>query len=119
MNPDIVAIQLRGNDIAATSSPNDIFQTLLELQTDLQTADIKEVYFAGKVARGNFGKSPGLTATSFDKQRNKINRLMKTRLNYIKLRVKFQQDYDRDLVHFNNSGLRTQFLSLRRPFFRC
>ncbi|OWF41035.1 hypothetical protein KP79_PYT18979 [Mizuhopecten yessoensis] len=84
-NPDIVVIQLGGNDIAATSSPNDIFQTLLKLQTDLQTAGIKEVYFTEIVPRGNFDKSPGLTATSFDKQRNKINRLMKTRLNNNKL----------------------------------
>ncbi|OWF36106.1 hypothetical protein KP79_PYT08466 [Mizuhopecten yessoensis] len=87
-NPDILVIQLGGNDISATSSPNYIFQTLIRLQMDLYNAGIKEVYFAGIVPRGHFGKSPGLTATSFEKQRNKINQLMMTRLNYIKLRVK-------------------------------
>ncbi|XP_033730279.1 uncharacterized protein LOC117319617 [Pecten maximus] len=116
-NPDVVLIQLGGNDISATSSPNDIFQRLLTLQVDLHHAGIQEVYFTEIVRRGNFDKSPGLTATSFEKQRKKINRLLLTRPRYIKIRVNFPEDYDRDQVHFNDSGLRTQFHALRRPFF--
>ena len=118
--PDVVVIQLGGNDIGATTSPTDIFDRLMDLNRDLHDAGIPDVFFTEIVRRGNFDKSPGLTKTSFDKQRNKINRLMKTRLkdHYIDLRVHYPADYDHHLVHFNHFGLRTQFHALRRPFLR-
>ncbi|XP_069121492.1 uncharacterized protein [Argopecten irradians] len=115
--PDVVVVQLGGNDISATSSPNEIFQRLQTLQTDLLRAGIQKIYFAEILRRGNFTKSPGLTQTSFNKQWNKINRLTQTKLNFIRIHVKFPDHYLHDLVHLNDTGLQTQFLSVRRPMF--
>ena len=119
--PETVVIQLGGNDISAASSPNQIYEKLMELTVYLKDKGINNVCVVKIVKRGCFVKSPGLTNDSFNKQRNKINRLLKCSLkdNFINLRVNFPKDYDNQLVHFNDSGLNKQFFAVRRPFFKA
>ena len=71
------------------------------------------------IQHGNFSEVPGLTLISSNKQRNKINRCLKTRLQdrFINLRVQYPSDYDTSVVHLKDSGLRKPFFALRRPFF--
>ena len=106
-----------------TETHADIVQTyqkLMELTVYLKDNGINNVYVAEIVKRGCFVKSPGLANDSFNKQRNKINRLLKGSLkdNFINLRVNFPKDYDNQIVHFNQCGLYKQFFAIRRPFLR-
>ena len=70
------------------------------------------------IQRGNFSKVPGLTLTSSNKQRNKINLKTGLKERFIDLRVQCRSDYKTSLLCLNDSGLRKQFFALRQPFFK-
>ena len=93
----------------------------MELTVFLKDNGINKVYVVEIVKRRCFVKSPGLTNDSFNKQRNKINKLLKGSLkdNFINLKENFPKDYDNQFVHFNQSGLNKQFFAVRRPFFKA
>ncbi|KAK3107288.1 hypothetical protein FSP39_011166 [Pinctada imbricata] len=78
--PDIVFICLGGNDISATSSPCEIVRNIKTLVNELISTGVRRVLVSEVLERGDFTKAPGLTKDSFDKQRKKINQMLKSKL---------------------------------------
>ncbi|OWF45502.1 hypothetical protein KP79_PYT24155 [Mizuhopecten yessoensis] len=116
---DAVLIQLGGNDIRQNSNPREIFNRLSVLEETLAEKGAA-VYIAEICRRGDFSKAPGLSAESFNKQRNAINRFLRTKYGTRVIRVPLQYpaDYDDTLVHFSEAGIRKYFFVVRRFFSR-
>lgn len=89
--PDVVFINVGGNDLTTKSNPREIYDRILSLVDELKQAGVKVVYVAGIMARGDFSKSPDpdMNQQSFDLQRRKINTLLAKELRdrFVKLAV--------------------------------
>lgn len=117
--PDIVFIQLGGNDISKSKTPSDLVGDLIKLVDNFKSAGVKQVYIGEILERGDFTKSPGVDITFFNSVRKFVNRRLvkiygKHVINF--LQVRFPRDYLDDKVHLNSNGLRTYYLKLRRLF---
>ena len=58
LKPDVVFINVGGNDLTTTSSPRQVFDRILGLTVELQQAGIKDIYVTEILTRGDFSKCP-------------------------------------------------------------
>lgn len=115
--PDVILINLGGNDIHSQSVPTDIANKLVALVETLKSHGTKSVYVAEICERGRFIKDPNLTKKSFNAQRKKINKLIHRQecVKFAELNMRFPKDYDNDKVHFSKpKGQRKYMYFLRR-----
>ena len=115
--PDIVILNISGNDIHSKSEPKRIAEKVLALVSTLKSNGVKTVYFLEICERGRFPKDKKLTKKSFNAQRRKINKLLNKSgaLQFVKLGMRFPKDYDKDKVHFSKpEGQRKFMYSCRR-----
>ncbi|OWF35501.1 hypothetical protein KP79_PYT16799 [Mizuhopecten yessoensis] len=112
--PDTVFLHLCGNDITADSTARDVFDSLAMLIDELYRNGVKRFCVGDILTRGSFTKCPGLDKESFDRQRTKINKLL--RKNYSDIYSfphKYPEDYStKDKVHIATKGnsMRKYFL---------
>ena len=104
LKPDVVFINVGGNNLTTTSSPRQVFDRILGLTVELQQAGIKDIYVTEILTRGDFSKcpDPNMDKVCFDRQRKKINTLLGCQLkgNFIRFPdIHFPGDYLPDLVH--------------------
>lgn len=128
LGPDVVFINVGGNDLTTTSNPREIYDKILSLVDELKAVGVKVVYVAEIMTRGDFSKCPDpkMNKTSFDLQRKKINTLLAKKLKdtFVKFSdVRYPADYTKDLVHLlefatttNNTGIKKYESRLRRIF---
>lgn len=121
LQPDVVFMNVGGNDLTTTSDPNNVYEQIMALVDDLKGVGVKDVYVAEIMPRGDFSMNPDpkMNQTSFERQRRKINYLLaktvKTRC--VKFAdVLFPDEYSTDEVHLANSGLKKYESRLRRIF---
>ena len=113
--PELVILWLGGNDISHDSSPRMIYERLCNIALELKLHGVKKVFVCEVIERGCFEKSKSsglLTAVSFNRQRKKINSLLASSSDVSVLRmnkIKYDTDYNTDLVHLNDSGWKKFF----------
>ena len=122
--PDIVFLHFGGNDIRENSSCKAVCENIKFIVDELYRAGNKVVFVAEICERGNFTKAPGLTYDIFKKQKNTVNRSLQKLFGdkFVKFKdISFPNDYDKDLVHFSDSGMKKYFYRIRRTFLssRC
>ena len=118
LRPDVVFINVGGNDLTTTSNPREVYDRILGLVDELKQVGVKVVYVAEILTRGDFRKCPDpkMNKESFDLQRKKINTLLAKQLKerFLKFSdIRYPNDYSTDLVHLldfstatNNTGLK-------------
>lgn len=123
--PTHVFIHLGGNDISSTSSPREIANRLLELRDHFLANGVRKVWVGEIMPRGRFGRSPGLTGQSFEKQRKSINQILHRQIgpwltfffmHAFTLDGKNSPDYSKDMVHLSPSGMTKYQAVIRRSF---
>ncbi|OWF36980.1 hypothetical protein KP79_PYT02494 [Mizuhopecten yessoensis] len=107
----------------AESKPRDIFNRIVSLVETLRDSGTTRVLVAEILPRGSF-KAPGLNKTVFDRQRNKINALLRKKYDKDFVRfpdIKYPTDYLPDLVHLDtretttkNTGMKKYASRIRR-----
>ena len=122
--PDVVFLHIGGNDIRVNSSCKAVCENIKFIVDELYRAGNKVVFVAEICERGNFTKAPGLTYDIFKKQKNTVNRSLQKLFGdkFVKFKdISFPNDYDKDLVHFSDSGMKKYFYRIRRTFLssRC
>ena len=122
--PDVVFIHIGANDISKDSSCKTICENIQSLVGVIYKAGAKVVFVAEICQRGNFTKASGLTFQTYSKNKNSINRTLQKLFgdNFVKFKdISFPGDFDKDLVHFSPSGMKTHFFRIRRIFlgFKC
>lgn len=126
LHPDIVFLNVSGNDITTKTDPREIIDRVVRITVDLQEAGTTTVFIAEILTRGDFSKSPDsqLDKATFDRKRQKINsglaKLFKDKLIRFP-DIKYPRDYSTDLVHLssysattNNTGLKKYESRIRR-----
>lgn len=126
VKPDVVFLNVGGNDLTSTTTPRQIYERVVRLVDELKRAGITDVYVAEILTRGDFSKSPdsAMNKTSFDLQRKKINTLLVKEYKEKLIRfpdIRYPADYTADLVHLMprssstpNSGLNKYETRIRR-----
>ena len=126
LRPDVVFINVGGNDLTTTSNPREVYDRILGLVDELKQVGVKVVYVAEILTRGDFRKCPDpkMNKESCDLQRKKINTLLAKQLKerFLKFSdIRYPNDYSTDLVHLldfstatNNTGLKKYESRLRR-----
>ena len=119
--PNFIFLAIGGNDISVLSTAADIFEDICKLVKTFKEAGVQEVFISEILPRADFSKSkpPGLTKARFDRQRKAINGVLRER--YGDRLIKFTdlrcpRDYDDDLVHLSEGGLRKYFFRIRLLF---
>ena len=115
--PDIVFLNLSGNDIHSKSEPKQIAENVLAFVRTLKSKGVKTVYFAEICERGKFTKDPNLTKKCFNAQRKKINKIMNNSgaVKFVTLSMRFPKEYAKDKIHFSKpKGTRKFMYSVRR-----
>lgn len=115
--PDVILINLAGNDIDSRSVPKDIANKVVSLIETLKNSGTKAVYFVEICERGLFRKDPKLTKKCFNAQRRKINKLINSTdgVRFVELKMRFPKDYDNDKVHFSQyKGMEKFMYTVRR-----
>ena len=124
--PDVVFINVGGNDLTTTTKPREIYDQIAGLIYELQQAGVKEIYVAEILTRGDFSKcpDPDMNKASFDLQRKKINTLLAKEFKekFIEFPdIQYPTDYLTDRVHLmdhdsttRNTGLKKFESTLRR-----
>ena len=100
--PDIVFLNLSGNDIHSISESKQIVENVLAFVRTLKSKGVKTVYFAEICGRGKFPKDPKLTK-NFNAQRKKINKIINNSgaVKFVTLSMRFPKDYAKDKIHFS------------------
>ena len=126
LKPDAVFLNVGGNDLTTSSEPRQVVDRILGLTAELQQAGVGLVYMTEILTRGDFSKCPDqeMNRTCFDRQRKKINSLLRGELKgkFITFPdINYPDDYLSDLVHLmetssikNNTGLKKFESRLRR-----
>ena len=119
--PTHVFLLLGGNDISVSSDPATIARSLLDLAASLP--DVAHVFVGEILPRGDFSLSPGLTPESFERQRHRVSRILRSSLGrrlvpfHIRLKYpdgSYHRDYCRDRVHLSEFGMRKCLVKLFR-----
>lgn len=126
MKPDVVFVNVGGNDLTTTSLPRQIYDQIVAITVDFKRAGAKEIYVAEIISRGDFSKCPDpeMNKTCFDRQRRKINSLLASEFKEKFIRfsdIHYPVDYLPDLVHLStkpditrNTGMKKFESRLRR-----
>ena len=88
---------------------------IFSLVGEIYKAVAKVVFVAEICQRGNFTKAPGLTFQTYNKNKNSINRTLHKLFgdNFVKFKdISFPGDFDKDMVHFSPSGMKSTFFVL-------
>ena len=113
LRPVIVFINVSGNDIMSKTKPKEIFDWIVSIVTDLQTAGARAIR-----KRGDFSGSPDpyLNKAVFDLKCQKINLLVAEHFKEKLVRfsdIRYRKDYLADSVHLllyclttNKSGMK-------------
>ena len=115
--PDVVFLNLGGNDIRSDSKPSDIASNVLNLVRIMKQDSVKTVYYAEICERGKFPKDKKLTKKCFNSQRRKINKIIDKSgaVKFVTLSMRFPKDYSADKTHFSKpSGMKKYLFSVRR-----
>lgn len=118
--PDVVVINVGGNDITPSPSPTEFFQRICALVETIQNSGVTAVYVNEILTRGKFTKCPGLSRSAFDRRRKKINRLLSEKYGQRFVRftdIKYPADYMPDLVHLNTHKTNSRSCGMRQ--FEC
>ena len=101
---------LVGENVSVNLDPATIAFSLLDLAASLPNV---AHFFVGEILpRGDFSRSPGLTPESFERQRGRDNRILRSSLGrrlvpfHIQLKIPtvVSRDYCRDRVHLSAFG---------------
>ena len=126
LRPDVVIINVGGNDLSTTTKPREIYDHIISLVHDFHQAGVKDVYVAEIMTQGDFTKCPDpqMNKKLFDLQHKKINILLAKELKgkFIDFPdIHYPADYLRDLVNMReydptscNTGQKKYESRLRR-----
>lgn len=117
--PDVVFLQLGGNDISDNCVPNEILKNITNCVNELRNSGVQRVFVGEILQRGDFRKAPGLDIIRFDRIRKVINKKLQKLFKdefIVFPKLKYPRDYLDDKVHLNDKGLTTYHLKLRRLF---
>ena len=119
LKPDAVFVNVGGNDLSTTSTPKQIFEQIVSLTVELQQAGVKDIYMAEILTRGDFSRCPDpkMDKTCFDRQRKKINSLLKGefKANFVRFTdISYPDDYLQDLVHLGTTSSVTRNTGMKK-----
>lgn len=101
--PDVVFINLGGNDITKRTVANHLKNRILDIVDKLYLSGVRKVFVASIIERGSFPRFTGLTRSKFNKIRRSVNRKLRKELgpSFIDVaqKIKYPRHYDGDLVH--------------------
>lgn len=123
--PDVVFINLDGNDLSASSSVEAVVNRLKRIFDQLRQSGVRQIFVASIIERGSFWASTGLTRQKFNKIRRSINNKLRQLLgpDFIDMgkKMRYPRHYDEDLVHpgARQGGMAVMQRIIKECFDRC
>lgn len=119
--PDIVFVNIGGNDISSSSVPGVIFEHIGNIVDRFLTAGARRVLVSRILGRTKFPKDPNMPQSQFDRQRKCINSLLQKRFteNVVSFHRIHSGHLKRDGVHFNDDGMEVYAARVTEVLFQA